>query len=200
MGKKLRENLALLGLLVRPILVAILTSLVWRFLFFPNKWHIFKGDEPVFTDAGIPVIAMFHGFIASVLLGWVLTGFAKAILAKFREDLLSFLESALRYRLPRQVHVLLGSMAIITQTNVLLIHYHRPFSGMFMNAGLAFVLTLYYEVMISLDNPTRRGWYRGLVPLKWLTILQDILDGKTTLAAVRRKLESDPPSAGNLSR
>ena len=165
MSKK--ELLVYLQLFIRPTIVALLVAIVWYFIFRRFGFSIPEADESAFTDAGIPVIAMFHAIVAGGVLVKVWEEHKAVLRCIKKEDRNAFLD-CVQSRIPMVIHLLLGSMSIIIIFLTMMIHFEGALGGIAMNSSVAFVLALYWEVATNLDDPVKGVWYVGKIPKDWL--------------------------------
>lgn len=153
-----KELIANLALLVRPLIAAVVIGGgLWYFVF--HKFlHVLEEDESAYTDAGVPVFAMFHAVIAARILGDVWEKHKKYQRCRNANDN-EGMEECKKDRIPMAIHLLIGAMSVITQAHAMLFNFEGAFAGIFYNASLAFVLGLYWEVATTLDNPSKGPWY-----------------------------------------
>ena len=157
-----------LKLLIRPICVGSLMSCAWYYFFFLTGLSFLEADESAFTDVIIGLLGMFHAIIAGGILNKVWGEAQKARHCIRVGDRETFVECK-DDRIPGVIHLLLGSMSLIIQAHVMMIHFVGAFGGIASSFSMAFVLTLYWEVATSLDDPLSDVWDMGEIPPDWLS-------------------------------
>jgi hypothetical protein len=162
-----REFFINLRLFVRPLIASVFISCMWYVLLFRNDIHFSEGDGSAFTDAVIPVIAAFHAILAGFVVNKVWNEYTRICVCCKKMDRDGFKE-IVGNRIPVAIHMLLGSMAIIIELLVMLLNYERADAGCAMTFSVAFVLILYWEVAINLDDPRKGVWYVQRIPPQWL--------------------------------
>lgn len=162
------ELLVCLWLFVRPIIAGLINGpILWYLVFYRFNISIVEADESAFTDTGIPVLAMFHAIIAGHVLVKVWDEH-KLVRRCIREDDRDSFVQCMDDRIPKVIHMLLGSLSVIIISLTLLVHFEGPLAGIALNFSVAFVLGLYWEVATNLDNPSKGVWYVGRIPKEWL--------------------------------
>ncbi|HEY0010452.1 MAG TPA: hypothetical protein VGB97_00890 [Candidatus Paceibacterota bacterium] len=161
------EILPHLWLLVKPCIASALLGLTWYFVFFKNGIHFAKGDMSVFTDAGIPVLAAFHTFMAAFVVSKVWKEHTEITMFCRSKDYEGF-RRIIDNRIPMTIHLLLGTLALIIQLLVMLLDYERADAGIALTCSVSFVLVLYWQVATNLDDPSAGVWYVKHIPPSWL--------------------------------
>ena len=163
---RIRRLLKELRLFVRPILASVLLSTLWyHYLFLPGISYI-DADESIFTDAIIPGIIAFHAIVAGFVLNKVWTEYTLVQRCLKTGDKRAF-QAIKDDRIPLSVHFLLGSFACLIQGLVSVLHYETAMSGFAATFSISFVLVIYWEVAINLDNPRKAVWYTDRIPEDW---------------------------------
>ncbi len=155
-----------LGMLLRPLGLSVTLSLTWWWLFFPGI-NLGRKDETVLTNTLIPVLAAFHAILAAIVMNKVWEEFKTIRRCIRRKDKEGFRDS-MHDRIPLTLHVLLGVMSFFIIVSVMMIEYESKWTGMFVVGTLTFMLVLYFEVAITLDNPAKAPWYTDKIPTEWL--------------------------------
>lgn len=155
-------------LFVRPLIASVMLSALWYFCFFRYGICFRDADESGFTDAVIPILAAFHAIVAGFALNKVWTEYIivqRCIKMQDKDGFLAIRDD----RIPMPVHFLLGSIAFLIQGLVSMLHYEEVVAGIASTFAVSFVLVMYWEVAINLDNPRKAVWYVNKIPEDWFT-------------------------------
>ena len=163
---KLPEVKSHCRILVTPVLASSGAALAWYFVFFRLRINVGKADEVALTNTLIPVLATFHAILAAAVLSKVWEEFKQIRRCIYDGNEKGYVE-CLRDRIPMTIHLLLAVMSFLIVACSMLVEYQHACAGLLVVGGLAFVLSLYWEVATNLDNPVTGVWYVDRIPASW---------------------------------
>jgi hypothetical protein len=153
----------------QPFVVAIVMVMLWRWLW-QNGYHLCKEDEVALTGGITAVLVLAYGITAALAFNSVWEKYRKVmacVLPHRPDDKRTFL----LYRdekLPVIIHLYLLFLSLLLLAMIMMINYKEELSGIMSIFSASFVITLYWVVMVQLENPAKSPWLAERVPKDWL--------------------------------
>ncbi len=154
--------------ILQPFIVAMMTTRLW-YWFYLNEIHFSHEDEVAITTAIITTLGITYSITASIVFASIWEKYQKVvicILKKDRETFLCYRDE----RIPIIIHILLlvFSMALIFMIGGL--EYHHLASGVASVFVVSLALSLYFVVIVELQNPAKSLWLSERIPQEWLKV------------------------------
>jgi hypothetical protein len=159
-------------LIMKPFLIALLVLMMWDWLRF-RGYHFPKEDEPIMISTVITIIGIVYGVIAALIINSVWGKYKKVVICILEKDKHTFLMYR-DERMPIMIHLFLFSLSAPLLGLVIMLNYKEQWTGTVAVFLVTFILSLYWIVLIQLDNPLKSAWFAERTPKDWLT--EDIDD------------------------
>lgn len=176
--------------LVAPLIVASISLLIWYILRI-NDIHYQKDSEFVIT-AVLTFLIFVYGFKAHIQLGTCWAEYKAMSACIIKSDLQGFL--LLRDEMiPRKLHMMAGIMAFFILLHIVLFDYGTDIlAGVIAIFSASFVLTQFVVVVIEIDDPIHKGWFKMKIPPYWLVIkVDDYFKNPTSATAAAKKITGE---------
>lgn len=141
-------------------------SLAWYFFFWETGFHA-GGNDAIALGIIFAFVAIFHSFLATKTLEKVWDEYVLLNSYVAVEDKESF-QAEMHKRIPFEIKFLLIALTLVIQGMAMSFPYDTLFWGMVIVIIVAFILGLFWEVAVNLDDPINGIWYKGRVPKDWL--------------------------------
>ncbi len=158
--ERLRQSLkANFALLARQVGIAIAVTVLWRFTFWKYKIHFPHEDREIFL---VTII-----FLAVAT--WILKGqeVFKVIWEQYREMVEAVkvgdevkIMSLRDERINTLIHLMLAVFAVLADILICAVDYSNAVYGGIAVFVASLVFTLYWAVILTIENPVKRGWIR----------------------------------------
>ncbi len=156
------------GVLLRPFILAILTTGLWAKLH-PYGYHFHHEDTSVLTEGGIATLAVLFGLIAAVVLNAIWERYRQIVVAVLKKDRETFLLYR-DERIPIMLHLLLLSFSLPLWCIIVALEYRSLWSGSAVVFAVTFSLALFWVVATELENPAQSPWFAERIPQDWLKV------------------------------
>jgi hypothetical protein len=147
-------------------MVALGIIVLWRFTRHWG-WFIPHADDHIMTGGLIPTLGVAYSIMATHALTTAWRKFKMVEYCVTHDDLQRFLEIR-DVKIPTVIHLLLGCLAFGLVICFLVLDYHQSATGYLAVSFVSFIVVLYQEVAIELDNPLTGIWTIE-VPPEWIT-------------------------------
>lgn len=174
-------------ILLRPIAAVLAAWGVWYPLW-SRGWCLDDPDATLFREPFIGFLAAFHAILAGFAANKVWTERTQALRSIRLRDEEGF-ALALRDRIPRDIHLLIGSMSVLIWIAVAVLPYDTVFAGLFAVGSVSFILATYWQLATTLDDSLKDPEVMREIPREWL---QQGDDGKFYPRCMLQ--EVDPPT------
>ncbi len=155
--------------LFQPLLLAFLASVIWNYTLFKYKIHFDKEDEGPLLTGVIVILAVAYGIMTTSTFESVYGKHQKSVISVLKKDRETFL-CYRDERIPIIIHLLIITFSALLLGIVSLIAYKTLYAGLVSVFSVSFVLSLYWLVIIELQNPAKSLWFIERTPNEWLTI------------------------------
>lgn len=156
----------MLTLIWRPILVAFAVALVWlgvRAVGGPGG--DLKADEGIMSSGTIAVLGIFWTLLAAFAFATVWTQWIAVEEAVKSKDKDAFLKHKDK-RIPGTLKMLVSILSLLLVGAFFLISFNSVWAGLYSISAVSFVLALYWETVLDLDDPSTGVW-NVTVPEEW---------------------------------
>ena len=155
-----------LWLCAQPFIIAIVAVIFWRWL--RSKGYYFcKEDEVVMTGGITATLILAYGITAALVFNSIWEKYKKVMVCVLLQDKQTFLLYR-DERMPIIIHLFLFFLSVLLVGMILMLNYQKELSGAVAVFSVSFIITLYWIVMIQLENPEKSPWLAERVPSEWL--------------------------------
>lgn len=167
----LREYLTLL---IKPLASVPFAWACW-YPAWSLGWHLNEPDATLFREPLVGFLGMFHAILAGIVASQVWGERREALRFIRMHDEKGF-ALALRDRIPRDIHLFIGSMSVLIWFAFAVLPYERAHTGFFSVGATSFLLAIYWQLSTTLDNPLKDPAVVAEIPKEWMRLGPD---GKT---------------------
>lgn len=158
-----------LPVVLRPFILAIIGTVLWKFVLFDNHISFSKAAENPLLFIVLPLISFVYVIFASIAIGSVFDEYKIMSRAVVKKDL----ETYLLHRdeqLPILLHILVAIPSLLLVALSMAFHYDGWEVGATAVFSVIFIVSTAWIVATELDNFERSIWFRESIPKDWLEI------------------------------
>ena len=159
----LRKHLGLLAAANVPALVA---SVLWS-LAYAHDLHFPKEDEGIVTGAAIMMLAVAYSITTTLVFTSVWERYQKVVVCILKKDQATFMLYR-DERIPLVIYMLIAALSVPLLVMIGGLEYHSAVAGFMAVYSVAFVLSLYWVVIVELQTPVGSVWLAERIPADWL--------------------------------
>lgn len=152
----------------QPLVIAIGILSIW-YQFYTRGIHFSQEDEVVLTGSVIMILAVAYSITASTVFNSIWEKYQRVVLCVIRMDRETFL-CYRDERVPIVIHILILTFTILLITMVGGLEYRHVSAGIASVFSVSFILSLYFIVIVELQNPAKSLWLNERVPKEWLVV------------------------------
>jgi hypothetical protein len=143
-------------LIIKPVLASAAGFIIWNLL---KNWGIYIGDENILTDAMFGGVFGLHSLISGFIIAWGLKRMDRVNdLNENDPDYETKYKKNTDARIPGIIHLLLASISVCILLGVVLYPYKSVGTALYVIIFVFFLITLYWEVAIELNDPIKGVW------------------------------------------
>ncbi len=160
--KRVQQVFRHMQILMWPVLTSGCVSTLWYYIFLPFGLRVPESDESVITNMAVAAVLIYHAILSTKTLdkAWAKYDRWCQAMDAGEKDEKRMLSRLKRGRIPVDIHVLLGTIAVTAQVLVLMVPYDAAITGILVNAAISLMLAMYWVVATNLDNPEKAVWIK----------------------------------------
>ena len=155
-------------LLLQPFALAGLACAAWWALLYRREIHLPKEDEGPLLMGTFLFLSVAYGITVATTFESVWEKYQTVVKSVLTRDERTFLVYR-DERIPIVIHLLILSFSLPLMAMVALVEYHAAATGFLAVFATSFVLSLYWVVVVELQDPSQSLWFAERIPKDWLT-------------------------------